>query len=447
MRSYFILGMCGLFLIQYFVQVEWLGPIVVVMTLIAFAGSASKANPTARWFGVSMLLIGIALEFGKGAGLQGISKGISMNLPLLTLVILVPLLALPLKLGGYFSAIHILLQSYRHHPRKLFTGITSVLFILGPILNLGAVRIVDELLKDLKLPPVLLAKCYLVGFSTTMLWSPYYAAVGLVLYYLQIPVNTYMAYGIGLALLFVLVGNVMFAISSRRHPLDMGGDLNTSFSAEALQANRKKLFQLGLIIVALMSSTFLLEAWTHWSMLVIVSLVALAFPLLWGLLTNSWSRLLPHWDDFRNHSVPFMNNEIVLYSSAGLLGSAMQGTSFGDGIQWMLNSLAQQSFLLFAVSVVVTIVAITFIGIHPMVIVTALVTQMNAEDLGTSNQILAMLLMLSWSISSVLSPVNPLNLMVSRLTGLSGLQVGLRTNGLHLLVVATLGIVIITIIH
>jgi hypothetical protein len=194
-RSYFILGMCGLFLVQYFVRLQWLEPIVVVMTLIAFAGSASKANSTARWFGISMLVIGVALELGKGTGLKGISTGISMNLPLLTLVILVPLLALPLKLGGYFGAIHMLLQSYRHHPRKLFTGITSVLFILGPILNLGAVRIVDELLKDIKLPPVLLAKSYLIGFSTTMLWSPYYAAVGLVLYYLQIPVNAYMAYG------------------------------------------------------------------------------------------------------------------------------------------------------------------------------------------------------------------------------------------------------------
>lgn len=452
MKSYFILGMCGLFLVQYFVQQQWLEPIVVIMTLIAFAGSAFRANSTARWFGISMLIVGIALELGKGAGLKGIGTGISMNLPLLTLVILVPLLALPLRLGGYFDAIHMLLQSYWHRPRQLFAGITGVLFILGPILNLGSVRIVDELLKDLKLPPVLLAKSYLVGFSLTMLWSPYYAAVGLVLYYLKLPVNTYMAYGIGLALLFVLICNVLFAISTRRHPLYMEGQVESAYTTEVLNGNRqtrnhKKLLQLGLIIVALMITTFLLESWTRWSMLVIVSLVALAFPLLWGLLNNGWSRLIPQWIDFRDHSVPMMNNEIVLFSSAGLLGSAMQETSFGNGIQWMLSTLAQQSFLLFSVSVLIIIVTVTFIGIHPMVIVTALVTQMNARDLGTSNQILAMLLMLSWSISSVLSPVNPLNLMVSRLTGLSGLQVGLRTNGLYLLVIAVIGIIVITIIH
>jgi hypothetical protein len=449
LRSYLILGMCGLFLVQYFASLQWLEPIVIIMTLIAFAGSVTKANPTARWFGVSMLVVGIALEFGKGTGMEGISKGISMNLPLLTLVILVPLLAWPLKLGGYFGAIHMLLQSLRHHPHKLFTGITSVLFILGPILNLGSIRIVDELLKDLKLPPALLAKSYAVGFSTTMLWSPYYASVALVLYYLQIPVNAYMAYGIGLALLFLLTGNVLFALSlrSRRHPFHMGDSLEAPFTDEAVKAYPQKLLRLGLIVTGLMGTTFLLESLTHWSMLVIVSLIAIAFPVGWGLFTQGWSRLIPYWIDFRDQSVPLMNNEIVLYTSAGLLGSSMQGTSFGEGIQWLLNTLAHQSFLLFVVSVVVMVVAVTFVGLHPMVIVTALVTQMNATELGTSNQVLAMLLMLSWSISSVLSPVNPLNLMVSRLTGLSGLEVGVRHNGLHLLIVAVIGIAVITIIH
>lgn len=33
------------------------------------------------------------------------------------------------------------------------------------------------------------------------------------LYYLHISVNAYMAYGIGLTLLFVLIGNVLFAVS------------------------------------------------------------------------------------------------------------------------------------------------------------------------------------------------------------------------------------------
>ncbi|TDG00115.1 hypothetical protein [Paenibacillus piri] len=453
MRSYLILTMCGLFLIQYFVQLPWLENIVIVMTLAAFAGSASKANPMARWFGISMMAVGIAVELSKGTGLAGIRQGISMNLPLLTLVILVPLLSLPLKLGGYFEAIDTLLRRLKHQPRKLFAGITAVLFILGPILNLGSIRVVDEILKKHSLPPMMLAKSYLVGFSTTMLWSPYYASVALVLYYLHIPITEYMAYGIGLALLFVVMGNILFAFWAGRH-LRHNDHPETAAAAEmeedAAQDSgmyRKKLARLGLIVIGLMGITFLLEFATHWSMLVLVSLLALAFPLLWAVSTRGWSRLAPMLVSFRDHSVPFMNNEIVLFTSAGLLGIALQGTAFGNGLKTVLNGLAHQSFFLFALSVVAFIVVVTFIGVHPMATVTTLVTQMNAHDLGTTNIVLAMLLMLSWSISSTVSPVNPLNLLASRLSGTSGLEAGLRANGLHLLLVTGLGLLIITWIH
>ncbi len=82
-----------------------------------------------------------------------------------------------------------------------------------------------------------------------------------------------------------------------------------------------------------------------------------------------------------------------------------------------------------------------------MVIVTALVTQMDAQALGTTPIALAILLMLAWSTSAVLSPVNPLNLLVSRLSGITGLAAGVRANGIHLLIVAILGLSIITIIQ
>ncbi|KIL35468.1 hypothetical protein SD71_13165 [Cohnella kolymensis] len=211
MRSYLVLAMCGIFLLQYFIQIHMVENLLIVVTLIAFIASATKANSVPRWLGCGMLILGFILELEKGTGIEGINQGIRMNLPLLSLVILVPLLSIPLKLGGFLDGLNSLLQRLKHHPQKLFAGITSVLFVLSPILNIGSIRIVDELLKDLKLPPAMLAKSYLLGFSTTMLWSPYSAAVAVVLYYLKVPVTEYLAYGFGIGLLFLLIGNVLFA--------------------------------------------------------------------------------------------------------------------------------------------------------------------------------------------------------------------------------------------
>ncbi|KIL35467.1 hypothetical protein SD71_13160 [Cohnella kolymensis] len=182
-------------------------------------------------------------------------------------------------------------------------------------------------------------------------------------------------------------------------------------------------------------------------MLVIVSLVSILFPLFWAIFNKGWHHMIPHLANYRDHSVPIFNNEIVLIISAGLLGNSIQDTSIGNGIKSVLNNLETYSFFLFAIVVVALVVSVTFAGIPPLVIVTALATQMNAQELDTSNTVLAMLLLLAWSISSVLSPMNPLNLLVSRLSGISGFEAGLRANGVHLLIVAVVGSLIITMIH
>ncbi|MDR7245832.1 hypothetical protein [Priestia megaterium] len=442
MRSYLILTMCGLFLIQYFIPSHWLQYLVVGISLLAFIGSAVNADSFPRMLGLLMMGIGIIIEFNKGDGLDGISKGILLILPLLCLITLAPLLSLPLRLGGYFETIAFLLRNLLYQPKKLYAGITGTLFLLSPILNLGSVRIINEFLKDLKLPPAMSAKSYLVGFSTSVMWSPYFASVSLVLYYLKVPFNDYIIYGIGLSLLSLLVGNLLFYIWERRHPLckDSIKEVNLE------KGQRNQLIKLILFVLMLMTTCLIVESITHWSMVVIVCLFSVIVPLLYGLLTKTWREIIPQLVDFRDHTVPMMNNEIMLFMSAGLLGYAMKGTEVANQIGSLLTILAHQSFLLFAIAIMIIVLAVTYIGIHQIAAVGALAMQLNAQDLGISNLALAMLLLLTWSISTALSPFSGLNLMVSRFVGISGIGVGLRSNGLHVSIVAILGIVVISFI-
>ncbi|QOY38201.1 hypothetical protein AWH56_012070 [Anaerobacillus isosaccharinicus] len=135
-----------------------------------------------------------------------------------------------------------------------------------------------------------------------------------------------------------------------------------------------------------------------------------------------------------------MSNEIMLFTSAGLLRHAIQGTSLANNLSYLLINIAEESIFLFAFSVLTIILIVTFIGIHQIAVITALAMQLNLAELGRSTLALAILLLLSWAISSALSPFTGLNLVVSRLSGLSGVQVGLRANGLYLLILSTIGI-------
>jgi MFS family permease len=443
MRSNFILGMCFLFLIQYFTQFHWLQFVLAIWATISFFGSVTLARNVPRIFSILMFAAGAALTYFKGQGIDAAAQGLTANLSLLTLLVLVPLLSIPLKMGGFFDSILLYLKQYRNHPRKMFMGITTVLFFLGPILNIGAIRIVDELIKGLRLKPTFLSKAYLVGFSTTILWSPYYAAVGVTLLYLHVSITDYMSYGFGIAVLFLLIGNLMFGIWAKSQKLEADDHRSERITPD----HRKRIKILAIMIFSLMVITIAAESITHWSMLVLVSLLSILFPGIWGLVSKQWGSLKQHLADYRDKAVPIMNNEIIMYISAGFFGQSLKGTTFGHGIQVFMTDLAHISFLLFALFILLTMVCVTFVGIHQLVVVTVLATQMDPVSLGTTKEILAMVIMLAWSASSILSPVNPINLLVSTLVKKSSISVGVKDNGAYLLIVCMIGIVILNFLH
>lgn len=440
MRSYLILGMCLLFLAQYFIQFQWLQYLVVILALIAFIASIINANRLPGILGFVMMGVGIGIELFKGTGFAGISEGIFLILPLLCLITLAPLLSIPLKIGGFFKSVSHLLHNLLNQPKKMYAGITGTLFFLSPILNLASVRIINEFLEDLKLPSALTAKSYVVGFATASMWSPYFASVSLMIHYLHISYKDFILYGIGFSILSLIIGNLLFALWEKRHPFE--GNLTSIVSLE--RSDRYRLLKLVLFVVVLMGTCLLVEKLTNWSMIVIVCLLAIIVPLLFGLKRDNWKRMTPLLMDFRDRNVPLMSNEIVLFMSAGMLAFSLKGTTVMNGVSDLLTVLANQSFFLFAFALILIVLCITYIGIHQIAVIGALAMQLSVVDLGISNLSVALILLLSWAISMSLSPFSGLNLMVSRFSKLPGRNVGLGANGLHSFVVAFISVAIIS---
>ncbi|MCM3760838.1 hypothetical protein M3212_08550 [Alkalihalobacillus oceani] len=452
LKSGLMLGMCLFYLVHFFVPILILQYGMTVLTMAAFFLCLPKASPFPRYFASMMFAVGFMLAFLRGEDLRAMSDGVLMNLPLLTLVLLVPLLSIPFKLGGYFEAIHYYLQKMVADSKKLFASISLFLFCFGPILNLGSIRVVHEMVKDLKLHPVLLGKAYLVGFSTVILWSPYFASVALVLYYLQLNVTDYILLGISFALIQLVVGNLLFALYYKKwqryrtkeesHPAQ-GTVPNSNSSA----CYRRKMLRLVGLLAMLMTVIFLMEYLTRWPMMLLVSLVAILFPVVWSSLKRKWKALIQPFAEYRHNMERSMNNEVVMFISAGVFAKALSDTAFAAAINQWLNLIASESFLLFSVTVVLMILLLTFIGIHTIVVVTVLIIQMDPAIIGTSPAVLALLFMMSWSMSAALSPVNPFNLLVSSSVGKPGVTVGLRWNGIYIVSMFVIGILFVYAIH
>lgn len=450
-KSYLILLMCLVYMVQFLTGLYVFVLLLAGLCFAAFLFSIGGAKALPRYFGIGMFITGVIMNFLKGTGMEGTVNGMLANLPLLSLVILVPLMSIPLKIGGYFDSIHFYIEKLAQHLNKLFGSISVFIFCLGPILNLGAIRVLHETIKDIKLAPVLLAKSYLVGFSTVILWSPYFASVALVLYYLDVPVLEYIPLGLTLAFIQLMIGNLLFGIWLKRqkdnHEIQLDHVDRNKPTQQQEHDHRKNLMHLMFLMTVLMGIIFLFEYVTKWPMMFVVSLVSITYPLFWAATTKKWPEFVRHFKSFKDRSVPLMNNEIVLFISAGLFGKALTGTTLAAGIKQFLNQIASTSFFLFIVFVVVIILLFTFIGIHQIVVVTALVTQMDAVLIGTQPEVLALLLMMAWSMSAVLSPVNPLNLLVSGSVKKSAFSVGLRWNGVYLLTMFIVGSAFIYLIH
>lgn len=450
LKSNLILGMCLFYIINFFVDYETFVLFLSFFCLLVFLVCVGSAKSTPRYFSIAMLIIGIVLNFLKGDGLTGTMNGIITNLPLLTLVILVPLLSIPLKIGGYFKSIRYFMEQMKTDQRKVFGSISFFLFCLGPILNLGSIRLLHETIKDIKLPSIFIAKAYLTGFSTVILWSPYFASVALILFYLEVPVYEYIPLGFSLAIIQLITGNLLFSFWSKRNYLDISENKLMQYEARNKKIHGyhcKKMFILFIIIACLMCAIFLIEKITKWPMMFIVSIISILYPLLWCAFKKRWDEMGRMFLDFKKNSAPSMNNEIVLFISAGLFGKALQGTIFSSWIKQFIHSIASTSFMLFALVIIVIMVLFAFIGVHQIVVATALVTQIEPNEVGSSAAVIALVFMLSWSIGAVLSPINPLNLLVSGSTKQSGLSVGLKWNGVYLLIMFLIGYTFLYFVH
>ncbi|WP_443119624.1 hypothetical protein [Halobacillus sp. H74] len=372
-------------------------------------------------------------------------EGIQQNLPLLALIILVPLLSIPLKAGGYFHSIKHFMRKWENQPRLAFFGLSSFLALISPILNMGSVKIVHEMVDKLKINPMILGKSYLIGFTSSMLWSPYFASVAIVLHEVGGQFNQYIMLGLGVALIQLMIGNLLFRRSSKK----IYGNLRRaregiSPKVEDDQVHRRNLLKILCTLVAMVVSLLFLQYITSISMLTLVSLIAVFVPLLWALILNQWKVLATEFKGY-SQKISQMDHEITLFLSAGLFGLAIRNTAFADQLQSFLMGFAEQSLLLFVLIIFLVVLFFAFIGVHQIVVIPILASQVSAASVGMSPEFLALIFIMSWSMTAVLCPLNAINIIVSNCLQRNGLTIGFRWNGAYVMSLVSILIVAITV--
>lgn len=341
------------------------------------------------------------------------------NMNVLTLFLLVPLFGLMMSEGGYLKA----LKEYVAHHKQLVTRpyhLSNVLTaIMGMFLNLGTVPIVYHMAKE-SFSSFHRIKMTLViqrAFGFCAFWSPYFVSVGLVISLLNVNWSELVWPGLTCGLVYLLIAIPFNRWLRFDHDQLIGkSDQTPKEAADLDPAYRRKTGALFLWTAALFILSMTLDAMLPISMLTIVSLLALVFPLVWAAVLRALPGYIKAAQSELSRSYMRLSNELTIFISAGFFGVAVSHTSLGVEISELILSLSFGSLYILSLLVVLSTVILALVGIHPVIVLIGVGSSFQPELFGMEPTYMAVLLLIGWSLATQLSPFSGSVLMTASLT-------------------------------
>lgn len=434
-RSGLILVLMALYFTHSFVQLPHGSKVLGLVALLVIMTWLPYAKKLTRVLGSIMLLIGSIILIINGSSLDVWIEAITQNVPIMTLIVLAPLLAIPLRIGRYDKSIESITNRYRSSPATLFASISSVFFLLAPTINLGSIKLIHAMFEKQKFPEEFLARVYIRGFTSVITWSPYFAAVLLVLYYFDLSVKEYLPYAIILGVIQLLLANILFLFekNSIAFPKIEHKESKPSW----------KFLELFIVFTILTLTVLILEHFLPISMIVVVSLTVLIFPIFWSIYLRKLKGFIVGVALYKRRNLLAASNEVVLFLTAGFFGIVMSKTSIGFFLNEGVNYLLDISVLLMIFSTIVFTGILALIGIHQIITVTSLASSVILSQMDINHLIFALTLLSAWSVATIISPITPVNVIVTNLLNRSFKEVAIRWNGLYALGVIMLHTLVI----
>ena len=246
-----------------------------------------------------------------------------INLTLVAIFLLVPLLGIPVKTGGYVEALKMVLSKIMNEPHFFYLGTKLLTHVLGIVLNIGAVSIVSKLTEASNIKsPRLVANAINRGFVSTIFWSPYFSAMALILSQLPIKWSSIVLYSMGLSVISLLLS---FFLDRQFIQAHIQTDKEApSFDEEEMRAAKRKVAELFFYLFVITAAVLVLEFMTSSSIVLMICLVSLSFPLLWCVLKGKGADYFREFKDHLFLGIPRMRKEIVLFLIAGFFSGALK---------------------------------------------------------------------------------------------------------------------------
>ncbi|MCA0756303.1 hypothetical protein KP806_14710 [Paenibacillus sp. N4] len=394
-------------------QLTHWGPLAVLQGILVFIAIAlllPQLKGMTLWLSVSFMAVGVILLSVQKADAGYWLEAAGTNVTLVTLFVFAPLFGIPVRIPAYLEALNRFYETQVRSRSVLFVGTQLLTQIMGVFLNVGSIPVVYHIVfaKPQRGMTLLLANALNRGFAGAILWSPYFAAMAVVVSTLSVNWSTLLPYMLGLSFISIVVSLAVDVKGLRHSAEDVKGQVQ---SEEPPAVKRKTSFPagLGLYLLSAVVVVLVLERFVELPMVLITCMAAAMFPLIWCLAKGTMATYRKGLENHVTVTLPALKKEMTLFLAAGFFSGSFGATGFGAIIPGLLEPIPLPISITFSIVTIVLIMVTSMAGLHPIVPVTIFAAGIDPAAVHITPEYLAVLLLGSWGLSNTISPVSAVN--------------------------------------
>jgi hypothetical protein len=366
-----------------------LAPTLSALSLAAILVSLPASGPVAGTLSLLLLGAGSWMLWKKDVGWSAYLSAYGEMLYLLALFTVVPMLAEPIKLGGYSQAIQAVLRNRISGVFKLNCMVTMLAFVCGSFMSLASIPImmvameavIDRYPVDNKMRFMVVSA--ISGYVLPMMWTPVSGVVGVVLYNLHMDWLSMFPTLFALSIACLFTNWIVFYLLEVRNKSGAPVVAAEAVADAEPVSPLPRLAQMLLGIILLVVTIALLEQWLQIGSITIVTLVSIPFAMAWSAVIGKAPQFVQGASAQLKSRLPRMADQFAIFLSGGFFVKAMHLSGFDHAANLMflhLHDLIGTQLLLIVMPVMALIGS--YAGVHPLVAIVLLGESLKPEVLG-----------------------------------------------------------------
>lgn len=404
--------------INYFYKNTLLQAISAAVLLIVVFRSLPKMKPATRAVILALILVGSALLIFKRVNAISWLNALLSNGNFAMLLILAPMISAPFSYEDYQGELKTLAQLRMSNLLSFLLLISVTTHLLAVMISIGAMLINYELMHPFARlyraeEPFL--KTLSRSYSSSGFWSPVWGSVIVFTAYPDVHWISSIPIGIALTVLFNAINLFSVWLEMRRFP----GRYPDAVAEPGAKLNKRILGKLLVVASAMIGSIVLLNHFTGWDLMLIVSIISLLFPPAVALIQRKVPEYRTEMDRYWRVQLPKSGSQVAMFLFAGFLGKSLSISGVGDLLVNLLPSWLTSRPGLMCAAIMLMLIIPGILGLHPVATGTAMVTALVPANLGLTNLTFALTILTGWLITIMMAPFSATALMLSSFNGRS----------------------------